>query len=46
MSNQCLGEGKEQPTGGALPNEAQDAVGLLCHEGAMLAYGQLVHQDY
>ena len=27
------------------PNSALDAIGILCHEGALLAYGQLVVQQ-
>lgn len=31
---------------GALPNAAQGAAGILCHEGTLLIHVQLVHQDF
>ena len=49
VSLQCWVEGKVHspwPAGNTPPNASQDAVGLLCFKGALLAHGQLlVHRD-
>lgn len=43
-SLQCWGQGKDplpQPAGDAFPDAAQGTAGCLCHEGELLARGQL-----